>query len=268
MKDEARLRRSRRAAGQPCQPAPLLGLGILEDKGVLRSHMKVFTSAGEGETTSGSRPHWRSRSPSHASRSPTQPAKAVEVDIRGKRLKARTVKVPYVTASPSSDPMSEGGHPAAPCSRPHIRPTGRTQQAFLHPPAPLPTGEHQSNVPSTLSIPKSHEWIRVEDDGTLTIGVTDHAQEAPATSSSSNCPKPAVLSAGEACAVIESVKAARHLRPVTGEVVANNQDAIDAPRRQQRRRLRRMAVQAKPANAADVAALMDAAAYEAEIAQA
>ena len=74
----------------------LLGL-ILEDKGVLRSHMKVFTANGEGETTSGSFSPSLEKSIAFA-RLPlaTQPDETVEVDIRGKRLKARTVKLPFV----------------------------------------------------------------------------------------------------------------------------------------------------------------------------
>ncbi|OYD53571.1 glycine cleavage system protein T [Thauera propionica] len=74
----------------------LLGL-ILEDKGVLRSHMKVFTAAGEGETTSGSYSPTLEQSIAFA-RVPlaSQPGEAVEVEIRGKRLKARTVKLPFV----------------------------------------------------------------------------------------------------------------------------------------------------------------------------
>lgn len=74
----------------------LLGL-ILEDKGVLRAHMKVFTATGEGETTSGSFSPTLERSIGFA-RVPlaTQADEAVEVEIRGKRLKARTVRLPFV----------------------------------------------------------------------------------------------------------------------------------------------------------------------------
>ncbi|ENO87480.1 glycine cleavage system aminomethyltransferase T [Thauera linaloolentis 47Lol = DSM 12138] len=73
----------------------LLGL-ILEDKGVLRAHMKVFTAAGEGETTSGSFSPTLERSIGFV-RVPlaTQVGEIVEVEIRGKRLKARTVKLPF-----------------------------------------------------------------------------------------------------------------------------------------------------------------------------
>ena len=96
MKDEARDFVGRAALQANPAGQRLLGL-ILEDKGVLRSHMKVFTAAGEGETTSGSFSPSLEKSIAFA-RVPlaTQPGEAVEVDIRGKRLKARTVKLPFV----------------------------------------------------------------------------------------------------------------------------------------------------------------------------
>lgn len=74
----------------------VLGL-ILEDKGVLRSHMKVFSASGEGETTSGSFSPSLERSIAFA-RLPlgVEAGEQVEVDIRGRRLKARTVKLPFV----------------------------------------------------------------------------------------------------------------------------------------------------------------------------
>ncbi|MHB8788142.1 MAG: glycine cleavage system aminomethyltransferase GcvT [Thauera sp.] len=96
MKDEAHDFVGRAALQAKPASQRLLGL-ILEDKGVLRSHMKVFTAAGEGETTSGSFSPSLEKSIGFA-RVPlaTQPGEAVEVDIRGKRLKARTVKLPFV----------------------------------------------------------------------------------------------------------------------------------------------------------------------------
>lgn len=88
-----------------------------------------------------------------------------------------------------------------------------------------------SHTPSELKYAKSHEWVRVEDDGTLTIGITDHAQdalgdlvfvEAPAVGTQ--------LQAGGACAVVESVKAASDVyAPVAGEVIASNDALADAP---------------------------------------
>ena len=126
------------------------------------------------------------------------------------------------------------------------------------------------SIPANLRYTASHEWIRVEADGSLTIGVTDHAQEALGDIVFLELPEAGrALSAGESCAVIESVKAASDIyAPVAGEVVANNQDAIDAPESVNADAYSAWLFKLKPANAADITALMDAAAYEAEIAQA
>lgn len=96
MKDEARNFVGRAALQANPASQRLLGL-ILEAKGVLRSHMKVFTAAGEGGTTSGSFSPSLEKSIAFA-RVPlaTQPGETVEVDIRGKRLQARAVKLPFV----------------------------------------------------------------------------------------------------------------------------------------------------------------------------
>ncbi|MFU2488774.1 glycine cleavage system protein GcvH [Thauera sp. WH-1] len=127
-----------------------------------------------------------------------------------------------------------------------------------------------SKIPAELKYTKSHEWIRVEADGTLTIGVTDHAQEALGDIVFLELPEAGrKLSAGEACAVIESVKAASDIyAPVGGEVLAANEDAVDAPESLNADPYANWLFKLKPDNADDVAALMDAAGYEAEIAQA
>jgi glycine cleavage system H protein len=127
-----------------------------------------------------------------------------------------------------------------------------------------------SKVPSNLKYTKSHEWIRVEDDGTLTIGVTDHAQEALGDIVFLELPEAGrSLNAGEACAVIESVKAASDIyAPVAGEILAANQDLVDAPESVNADAYASWLFKLKPADAGAVDALMDAAAYEAEIAQA
>ena len=88
-----------------------------------------------------------------------------------------------------------------------------------------------SNVPADLKYTDEHEWIRTEADGTLTVGITDHAQstlgdivflELPQVGKSVN--------AGDAVGVVESVKAASDIySPVSGEVVAVNEAATDAP---------------------------------------
>lgn len=127
-----------------------------------------------------------------------------------------------------------------------------------------------SNVPADLKYTKTHEWIRVEGDGTLTVGVTDHAQEALGDVVFLELPEAGrQLSAGEACAVIESVKAASDIyAPVAGEILAANQDAVDAPESVNADAYAAWLFKLKPASADDVAVLMDAAGYEAEIAQA
>lgn len=88
-----------------------------------------------------------------------------------------------------------------------------------------------SNVPGELKYVSSHEWIRVEGDGTVTIGVTDHAQEALGDVVFVELPDiDAEVSAGDDAGVVESVKAASDIyAPVSGVVVAVNEDLEDAP---------------------------------------
>lgn len=85
------------------------------------------------------------------------------------------------------------------------------------------------NIPADRQYTSSHEWVRHESDGTVTIGITDHAQEALGDLVYLELPQVGrKLTAGEACAVVESVKAASDVyAPLTGEVVAVN-DAITA----------------------------------------
>ena len=87
------------------------------------------------------------------------------------------------------------------------------------------------NTPSNLKYAASHEWARLEADGTVTIGITDHAQEALGDIVFLELPAVGrMVKAGEECAVVESVKAASDIyAPVSGEVVEANQAAADAP---------------------------------------
>jgi glycine cleavage system H protein len=88
-----------------------------------------------------------------------------------------------------------------------------------------------SEIPGDLKFMKSHEWARVEGDGKVTVGISDHAQgllgdlvyvELPAVGDS--------VEAGTACAVVESVKAASDVyAPVSGTVVAVNTALADKP---------------------------------------
>lgn len=88
-----------------------------------------------------------------------------------------------------------------------------------------------SNVPSELKYTKSHEWVRVEGDGTAVIGITDHAQAALGDLVFVETPEVgATLAVGDACAVVESVKAASDVySPVAGEVTEANEGLADAP---------------------------------------
>lgn len=88
-----------------------------------------------------------------------------------------------------------------------------------------------SNVPGDLKYSKDHEWIRVEEDGTCTVGVTDHAQAALGDLVFVELPEVgSTLAEGDACAVVESVKAASDVySPLTGEVTAVNEALADAP---------------------------------------
>jgi glycine cleavage system H protein len=87
------------------------------------------------------------------------------------------------------------------------------------------------NTPANLKYAASHEWARLEADGTVTIGITDHAQEALGDIVFLELPAVGrMVKAGEECAVVESVKAASDIyAPVSGEVVEANQAAADAP---------------------------------------
>ena len=88
-----------------------------------------------------------------------------------------------------------------------------------------------SNVPAELKYAKSHEWLRAESDGTCTVGISDHAQELLGDLVFVELPKVGrQVKAGEACAVVESVKAASDVyAPVNGEIVAVNDELTDSP---------------------------------------
>jgi glycine cleavage system H protein len=120
-----------------------------------------------------------------------------------------------------------------------------------------------SNVPATLKYTESHEWVRVEADGTVTIGITDHAQEALGDLVFLELPEVGkTYAAGQELCVVESVKAAADVyAPIAGEVTAVNQDAADAPESVNQDAYAAWLFKLKPANAADVDALLDAAAY-------
>ena len=88
-----------------------------------------------------------------------------------------------------------------------------------------------NDVPTELSYTKSHEWVRADEEGIATIGITDHAQEMLGDLVFVELPEVgAELGVGAECAVVESVKAASDVySPVSGEVVEVNEALADAP---------------------------------------
>lgn len=125
-----------------------------------------------------------------------------------------------------------------------------------------------SNIPANLKYAASHEWVRTEDDGTLTIGITDHAQEALGDVVFLELPEVGrTVQANETVAVIESVKAASDIyAPVAGEIIANNQAAVDAPESVNGDPYATWLFKIRPAAGADLSTLLDAAGYAASIA--
>ena len=88
-----------------------------------------------------------------------------------------------------------------------------------------------SQTPSELKYASSHEWARLEEDGTVTVGITDHAQESLGDVVFVELPDVgASLAAGDDAGVVESVKAASDIyAPVGGEVLAINEQLEDEP---------------------------------------
>lgn len=127
------------------------------------------------------------------------------------------------------------------------------------------------NTPTSLKYAASHEWSKVEADGTITVGITDHAQEALGDIVFIELPAIGrTLKAGEECAVVESVKAASDIyAPISGEIVAINQAVVDAPESVNSAPYDHWLFRIKPSNPAELAtqlnALLDADAYTATL---
>ncbi len=88
-----------------------------------------------------------------------------------------------------------------------------------------------SNTPNELFYTQSHEWVRIEDDGSVTVGISDHAQALLGDMVFIELPEmDSELDVGQDCAVIESVKAASDIySPIAGTVIAINEELEDAP---------------------------------------
>ena len=118
-----------------------------------------------------------------------------------------------------------------------------------------------SNIPAELKYSKEHEWLRKEADGTYTVGITEHAQELLGDMVFVDLPEVgATVSAGDDCAVAESVKAASDIyAPVSGEIVAVNDALSDSPELDAGGWIFKI----KASDESELESLLDATAYEA-----
>jgi glycine cleavage system H protein len=122
-----------------------------------------------------------------------------------------------------------------------------------------------SSIPSELKFLESHEWARVESDGTITIGISDHAQGALGDLVFVEVPEVGkALKKGNAAAVVESVKAASDVySPISGEVIAANEALGNAPELvNQDPYGQGWLFKIKPTNKDELSQLLDSKAYE------
>lgn len=127
-----------------------------------------------------------------------------------------------------------------------------------------------SNIPSDLRYASSHEWARLEADGSISVGISDHAQEALGDVVFVELPEVGrTLSAGQEAGVVESVKAASDIyAPVSGEVIAVNEQLTDSPEQVNSDPYGSWFFRLQPSDPAELEKLLDAAAYEAACAHA
>ncbi|MFA5529692.1 MAG: glycine cleavage system protein GcvH [Thiohalomonadaceae bacterium] len=127
-----------------------------------------------------------------------------------------------------------------------------------------------SNVPANLKYAQSHEWVRLETDGSVTVGITEHAQELLGDMVYVELPDAGrTLTAGKECAVVESVKAASDVyAPIAGEVIAVNDAVTGAPDIVNKDPYGEgWLFRLKPADTAELDKLLDAAGYERVVAE-
>ena len=123
-----------------------------------------------------------------------------------------------------------------------------------------------SNIPQNLKYTKTHEWARKENDGTITIGITDHAQSMLGDFVFIDAPKENTeYQAGKECCVVESVKAASDVyMPISGKIKAVNAELSSAPGTVNSDPYGKgWLFQITPTNPSEYDALLDAAAYAA-----
>ena len=119
------------------------------------------------------------------------------------------------------------------------------------------------NIPADLKYTESHEWARLEEDGTVTVGITEYAQDALGDIVFVELPTVGkTYGAGDDAAVVESVKAASDIyAPLAGEVVAVNDDVANAPESINADAFSAWLFKIKPADVSALDGLLDAAAY-------
>ncbi|UJP05193.1 MAG: glycine cleavage system protein GcvH [Nitrosomonas sp.] len=119
------------------------------------------------------------------------------------------------------------------------------------------------SIPTNLKYSKSHEWVKSESDGTVTIGISHHAQELLGDMVFIELPEVGrQLSQKEECAVAESVKAAADVyAPISGEVIAVNAPLVDEPGKINEDAYSAWLFKMKPSNPSEIDALLDATAY-------
>lgn len=124
-----------------------------------------------------------------------------------------------------------------------------------------------SNIPADLRFAESHEWARLEADGSVTVGISDHAQQALGDVVFVELAEVGnVFAAGDAAGVVESVKAASDIyAPVSGEVIAVNEELADSPELLNEEPYESWIFKLKPSNPAELDKLLDAAGYKAAI---
>jgi glycine cleavage system H protein len=119
-------------------------------------------------------------------------------------------------------------------------------------------------LPQDLRYTASHEWVKRESDGSVSVGITDHAQEQLGDIVFVEAPKAGRnVSAGEAVGVVESVKAASDIyAPIAGVIVAANESLSAAPEKVNEDAFAAWMFRIKPTSPGDIDKLLDAAAYE------
>ena len=123
-------------------------------------------------------------------------------------------------------------------------------------------------IPADLKYTKSHEWIKLEDDGSITVGITHHAQDLLGDMVFIEPPTEGTkFAANKEVAVVESVKAASDVyAPIAGEITAVNAALQDTPEKINQAPYEAWIFKMKPENAADLNTLLDAAAYKSHVA--